>query len=197
MSRPLPVDRRVRGAGGGFLPIRPCYFYSREGCFELFQKPRSTGLWYPVRMTRESHTIVDESTADDLRLVLQVEGEPLATAGAASDVVVQMQAQLGLSREEILSELRGALESLRRNELEKIIIDRIREEPAGSRRYVASYVFRDFRNITEGIVWYDLPNGTTGPEDVPVLVRNKLRYEVHTKLTAGDPGAEALQRALR
>lgn len=145
----------------------------------------------------EGYTIVDESTGDDLCLVLQVEGQRSATARASFDVVTQMRDQFGVSREEIHRELRDALESMHRNELEKVTIDRIREEPSDSRRFVASYIFRDFRSVSEGIVWYDLPNGTTGPEDVPALIRNKLRYEVHAKLTAGDPGAEALQRALR
>ncbi|XXY50716.1 hypothetical protein WME91_06185 [Sorangium sp. So ce269] len=130
-------------------------------------------------------------------MAFHVEGKPSATAGASSDVVAQMQAQLGMSTEEIRSELKRALESLYRNELEKVAIDRIREDPPNSRRFVASYVFRDFRDITRGIVWYDLPNGTTGPDEVPALVRNKLRYDVHARLTAGGSGAEALLRALR
>jgi hypothetical protein len=147
-------------------------------------------------MTEEGYKIVDESIGDDLRLALHVEGQRSATAGAPADVVIQMQAQLGVNREQIILELKSALESLRRNELDKAIVDRIREEPPGSRRFIASYIFRDFRSVTEGIVWYDLLNGTTGPDDVPAIVRNKLRYEVHLKLTAGDPGAEALRRAL-
>ncbi len=148
-------------------------------------------------MSRDVYEIVDESKGDDLRLVLRVKGEAAATASALSDVVTQMQAQLGMTREEILADLGRALESLHRNELDKVTVQRLQERTAGSRYYVASYISRDFKNITEGIIWYDLPNGTTGPKDVPALVRNKLRYEVHGLLTAGNASAEALQKALR
>ncbi len=148
-------------------------------------------------MSRDVYEIVDESKGDDLRLVLWVKGEAAATAGAPSDVVTQMQAQLGMTREEILADLGRALESLHRNELDKVTVQRLQERTSGSRYFVASYIFRDFKDITEGIIWYDLPNGTTGPNDVPALVRNKLRYEVHGRLTAGNASAEALQKALR
>ena len=148
-------------------------------------------------MSRDVYEIVDESKGDDLRLVLRVEGEAAATAGAPSEVVTQMQAQLGMTREDVLAELGSALVSLHRNELDKVTVKRLQEHPVGSRYYMASYIFRDFRNITEGVIWYDLPNGTTGPNDVPALVRNKLRYEVHGLLTAGNASAEALQKALR
>jgi hypothetical protein len=148
-------------------------------------------------MADDVYEIVDESNGDDLRLVLRVEGEAAAAAGAVSDVVAQMRDQLGMTREDVLTELRGALASLHRNELDKVTVQRVRERTAGSRYFVASYIFRDFKNVTEGIIWYDLPNGTTGPSDVPALVRNKLRYEVHSLLTAGNASAEALRRALR
>jgi hypothetical protein len=148
-------------------------------------------------MRQIAYEIVDESSGDDLRMVLRVEGEASATADAPADVVAEMRDQLGLAREDILLELTSALKRLHENELDKIAIERLREKTPGSRHFIASYVFRDFRNVTEGIVWYDLPNGTTGPDDVPALVRNKLRYVVHAKLAEGNASADALQRALR
>ncbi|AUX28649.1 MULTISPECIES: hypothetical protein [Sorangium] len=148
-------------------------------------------------MSRDTYEIVDESSGDDLRLVLRVEGEAAATASASSDAVTQMRDQLGMTREDVLAELRNALESLHRNQLDKVTIQRLREQTEGSRYFIASYISRDFNKVTEGIIWYDLPNGTTGPSDVPALVRNKLRYDVHGHLTAGNASAEALRRALR
>lgn len=148
-------------------------------------------------MSQDAYKIVDESNGDELRLVLLIEGKAAATAAATSDVVVQMQGLFGVAREAVLAELGAALERIYRNELDKVTIQRLRERAEGSRYFVASYIFRDFKNISEGIIWYDLPNGTTGPDNVPALVRNKLRYEVHSLLTSGNAGAEALQRALR
>jgi hypothetical protein len=148
-------------------------------------------------MSRDTYEIVDESSGDNLRLVLRVEGQVVATAGARAEVVTQMHSQLGVTREGLLSELRSSLESLHRNELDKVTIEHLRERAPGSLYFMSSYLFRDFKNITPGVIWYDLPNGATGPDDAPALVRNKLRYEVHAKLTAGNPNAEALQRALR
>lgn len=148
-------------------------------------------------MSRDVYEIIDESSGGELRLVLRVEGQTAATAGASSNVVTQMHAELGVTREDLILELKRSLESLHRNELDKVTIERLQERPPGSRSFVASYVFRDFRDVTPGVIWYDLPNGTTGPDNVPALVRNKLRYEVHAKLTAGNASAEALRRALR
>mgnify|MGYP001439187499 CR=1 FL=1 len=148
-------------------------------------------------MSQDGYEIVDQSSGDDLRFVLLVEGVQAATAGASSDVVVQMGSSLGVTREYVASTLKSALESLHRNELDKVTIERLEERPPGSRYFVASYIYRDFRDITEGLVWYDLSNGTTGPDATPSLVRNKLRYEAHRMLTAGNASAEALQKALR
>ena len=148
-------------------------------------------------MSKDIYEIVDESSGRDLRFVLMVEGEAAAAAGASAHVVSQMEASLGVTREDVVSDLKGALESFHSNELDKVTIGRLQERTPGSRYFVASYVFRDFRNITEGVIWYDLPNGTTGPSDVPSLVRNKLRYDAHRRLTDGNASAEALQKALR
>lgn len=142
-------------------------------------------------------TIEDESHDGDLVLALMVEGQRTATARASADVLVQMEHQLGTTPAEVGQDLRGALERLHANGLDKVEISRLREEPAGSRRFVASFVHRDFRDVVEGIVWYSMPDGRTGPEAVPVLVRNKLRYEVHTRLAGESKAASDLLKAMQ
>ncbi len=142
-------------------------------------------------------TIEDVSHDGDLVLTLVVEGQRTATARTSADVLAQMQAQLGVDRAEVEADLRAALERLHGNELEKVTIGRLREDAARGRCFVASFVYRDFRDVLEGVVWYSMADGRTGPEDVPVLVRNKLRYEVHTKLVGENQAASDLLKAVR
>jgi hypothetical protein len=132
-------------------------------------------------------------------LVAEVVGanKVFAAAKADQNVVAQMRDQFGLSRDDVRAELKAALEQLHRNELDNISIQRIREEPPGSRQFIATFIFHELREIREGVVWYDLARSDTGPEDVPVLVRNKLRYAVHTQLVKGNDAAEALLKVLQ
>lgn len=53
------------------------------------------------------------------------------------------------------------------------------------------------REVIAGVVWYDVSVGTTGPETLPALVRNKLRYAVHEQLVKGNAAAEELLKAVR
>jgi len=141
--------------------------------------------------------IQDESRDGDLVLVHLVEGQRVATARASGATLEQMAAQLGAQRADVERELRSALERLHANELERVTISRMREEPAGSGKFVASFVFRDFRDVSEAMVWYSVPDGTTGPDDVPVLVRNKLRYEVHSRLVGENQAAQDFLKVVR
>jgi hypothetical protein len=142
-------------------------------------------------------TIQDESRDGDLSLALVVEGQRTATARASADVLAQLGSQLGVTRAEVERDLRSALERLHANELEKVTVSRLREAPAESRRFVASFLHRDFRDVIEGVVWYTIPDGRTGPDDAPPLVRNKLRYEVHTRLVGENKAAGDLLKAVR
>ena len=141
--------------------------------------------------------IRDESSGDSIELRLYIEGLSWATARAGVDEVSLMQAQLGRRRQDIAQDLRGALERLHANQLEKVAIASLKEDPVGSRRFVASYLYRDHRELTGGIVWYNVATGVTGPEFVPALVRNKLRYAVHQDLVKGNAAAEELLKAVR
>jgi hypothetical protein len=148
-------------------------------------------------MNEKEFSIEDASDAERLRLVLHVDGKPHADATATLPVVHDLCATFGISEEQVLAELRGALKALFANELENVRIDRFREEPAGSQRFVAKYTLRDYRDISEGIVWYDLNKGETGPEPVPAIVRDKMRYVAHEKLVAGNEAAEKLRELFR
>lgn len=141
--------------------------------------------------------IRDESTGGDVVLALYVEGARTAVARAEADVLEQMQVELGRTPVNVAAELRVALERLHANELEKVEIGDLKEKPPGSRRFVAAYTYRDRREVTEGVIWYDVGAGTTGPETVPALVRNKLRYAVHEQLVKGNAAAEELLKAVR
>jgi len=143
------------------------------------------------------HEITEEHLDGGLVLTLRVEGELVATARASADVLDQMKAQWGTTSESVAGELRTALERYHADALEKVTIDAFHEAPERSRRFVATFTFKDFRNVAKGIAWYDMRTGETGPADVPALVRNKLRYVVHDLLTADDPTAKELRRILR
>jgi hypothetical protein len=130
-------------------------------------------------------------------LALYVEGARSATARADADVLNQMRVELGRERADVMAELRAALERLHANALEKVVLGALKEERPGSRRFLASYVYRDHRDVTEGVVWYDVGTGVTGPESVPALVHNKLRYAVHEQLVKGNAAAEQLLKALK
>lgn len=141
--------------------------------------------------------IRNESSGEDLVLSLFVEDSRVATARADADVLDQMHGQLGRSRADVEADLRSALESLHANQLEKVTLANLREAPPGSLRFVASYIYRDFREVTEGVVTYDVSTSATGPDNVPALVRNKLRYAVHERLVKGNPNAEELLKVFR
>jgi hypothetical protein len=132
-------------------------------------------------------------------LVAEVTGadKVFATARADENIVAQMGHQFDLSRKKIRDELEAALWKLHKNELDKVSIDRVHEEVPGSRQYIATFILRDLHELRAGVVWYDLATGDTGPDDVPALVRNKLRYAVHAQLVKGNDAAEALLKVLQ
>lgn len=141
--------------------------------------------------------IRDESAGSDIVLSLFIENARWATARASGDVVEQMQQQFGRTRDDVAGDLRTALTDLAANELEKVTLRDLAETPPGGLRFAALYVHRDHREVTEGVVWYDVGSGTTGPDAVPALVRNKLRYAVHERLVKGNANAEELLKVFK
>lgn len=127
-----------------------------------------------------------------LWLELVVEGEVTGTARASADALESMRLQLGLDRHGVAGELSTALEKLLRNQLEKVTLSEPVEDPTRPLRFRASYAYRDHRNVEAGLVWYDVSSSETGPEELSAIVRNKMRLEVHRKLTGSGGAARAL-----
>ncbi len=127
-----------------------------------------------------------------LRLELVVEGEVVATAGASADVLHSMDRVLGLDRQSVVSELRNALEDLLKDRLDKVTVSDPREDLTRPLRFHARYTYRDHTNVETGLVWYEVKTSATGPEGLSAIVRNKMRLEVHRKLTSDGGAARAL-----
>ena len=119
-----------------------------------------------------------------IRLELRVEGKRVATASAAADVLDDMQHLLGLTREVVAADLRSSLVDLLKNQLEKVTLTALQEDPETPLKYRCKYTYRDFDDVYSGLVWYDVQASETGPEAVPAIARNSLRHEVHRLLTS-------------
>ena len=127
-----------------------------------------------------------------LRLELVVESDVVATAGASADVLESMERLLGLDRESVATELSVSLEELLKNRIEKVTLADLQEDPGKPLRFHARYTYRDHTNVEAGLVWYDVETSGTGPEELSAIVRNKMRLEVHRKLTTSGGAARAL-----
>ncbi len=145
-------------------------------------------------MTQELHFEITDVEAGDagLRLELRVEGQRIAVASAAAEVLDAMQASLSLSREDVTVELRGALRDHLSRKLAQVTLDPPQADPPGSLRFISRYLLRDGDTISTGVVWYDVETSETGPEALPAAVRNKLRHEVHRSLTKEGTHARAI-----
>lgn len=128
------------------------------------------------------------SETGGVRLALLVEGAVVATASASGEILHDMQAMLGLTRDAVVTNLRDALLDVLRTQDQLVQIDSIVEEQGRALRFIGRYTHRLRNELQAGIVWYDVNTSMTGPEDVPAVVRNKMRFEVHRRLT-GDSGA--------
>jgi hypothetical protein len=127
-----------------------------------------------------------------LVLELRVEGERLATARASADVLAQMTADFGTARDGMRTFLEETLLRSLKQQLGKVEVSQPKAIPAGGLRFVSRYVYRDFDTIHTGVVWYDVPLSTTGPENLAAVVRNKMRSEVHRLLTEASPNARSI-----
>lgn len=134
-----------------------------------------------------------------LTLELTIEGARLVRASANEDVIEQMKSQFGFSRQDVVEELRRSLESYLKNQLAIVKISDPEEDPVQRLRFVSrfSLLSRENNDIRAGVVWYDVPGSTTGPEDLPAIVRNRMRLEVHQKLTSSGSEARGLVELLR
>lgn len=127
-----------------------------------------------------------------VRLVLRVEGTDIASASAEGDIVHDMGVLLGLQRDTIVEDLRAALLDVLRTQGQSVHVDSIVEEQGRPLRFNGRYTHRLRNELQTGIVWYDVNTSVTGPDTVPAVVRNKMRFEVHRQLTGADGSARAL-----
>ncbi len=125
-------------------------------------------------------------------LELWVDGACVSTATASANVLEQMAVDLGTAREDMRALLEEKLVENFKQQLAKVELTPPKAIPAGGLRFVSRYVYRDFGNVYAGVVWYDVPTGKTGPEDLSALVRNKMRTEVHRHLTEASPNARVI-----
>ena len=132
----------------------------------------------------------DEST----RLVLlhPDSGEVQAKATASAAALKEAQAVFGKSRQQVERALRDALADLDAGRLKKVVLNDLKEEPTEPLHFVAWYIYRDYKDISFGVVHYDLRRSTTGPDDVPTSVRNRLRFDTHKMLVSGNEEADRL-----
>jgi hypothetical protein len=108
-----------------------------------------------------------------------------------------MERQLGMRRDAVRDILAAALTDHLKHQLAKVEVTPPQAAPPGTLRFVSRYTYRDFDDISVGVVWYDVQTSTTGPDDLPAVVRNKMRFEVHSKLTAQSPNARGMVDLLK
>jgi len=148
----------------------------------------------------ELYDIRERTDLDGLCLELFVEEKRIARAGASADILDAIEQQLGFDRQDIFNNLSQALADNLKNQLDKVTVTEPTEDPGHPLRFWAKYTFRNHQdtghdhqyNIGTGLVWYDVNTSITGPEGLSVIVRNKMRLEVHRKLTGHGSSARAL-----
>jgi len=128
-----------------------------------------------------------------LRLALLVEGKQIATAGAGLNALDAMAQLYGLDREAVAADLRERLRELLKHQLDQVSVKDVTEEVDRPLRFHARYTCREAANhVDTGTVWYDVNTSDTGPDELPAIIRNKMRLEVHRKLTSQGSAARAL-----
>jgi hypothetical protein len=127
-----------------------------------------------------------------LDLELWVEGSRVARARVSAEVLRKIEETLGTSREEVKVDLKQRLQDVIKIQGQFVELSEPIESPEDSLRFVSRFVWRLHDELSTGIVWYDVTESATGPESLSIVVRNKMRYEVHRKLTEPDGAARAL-----
>jgi len=123
-----------------------------------------------------------------LLLGLHAEGKRIATARARAEPWSGDE-RLGWKAADVRALLEEALVGYLMSQYAKVDLAPPVRSPADGRRFVSRYVYRDADDISVGLVWYDASSSATGPDDLPTIVRSKMRFEVHRKLTEKRPSA--------
>jgi hypothetical protein len=145
--------------------------------------PMENAIGYEIR---------DASNEDGLRFELLIEGMRVATAAASAAMVHDLQTDLGFSRDQVIAQLKTSLKDALRSQQQSVEITDIREREGEELRFVGRFRHRLAGEIASGVVWYDVPASETGPDNLPAVVRNKMRFEVHRMLTSEGSVARAL-----
>jgi hypothetical protein len=127
-----------------------------------------------------------------LAFELLVEGSRLGRASASVDILADMHAMLGMDREAVATTLRTALVDYLKHQLATVTVSEPVEDSQRKLRFASRFTLRQGDHVQAGVVWYDVTESTTGPDSLPAVVRNKMRHEVHRKLTEPGSAARAL-----
>lgn len=103
-----------------------------------------------------------------------------------------MRVTLGMETSEVTEHLKQALITALKSQEQDVEVTEVTEDSTRPLRFRGHYTHRFHGEIATGVVWYDLTSSTTGPDDVPAVVRNKLRSEVYRLLTSAGTAARAL-----
>ncbi len=136
--------------------------------------------------------IRDCSPQDAIHLEAWVEGSRVATARVADTTLADLHIHAGVSRAELLQQMREMLEQYVTDRHRLIEIGPIREDPPGSLKFQAPYCSIERGEATAGVVRYDVSTSVTRPEDISPFIRNKMRTEVHRRLVPKGSAAEEL-----
>lgn len=190
------IDERRgrRGCGHGHPPK------GRLGSSALGELEHARVAPHDPRCHRQQ--VADEALAYEIResagadrglfLELIVEGMCVARASASGHMLADMEAERGLSRETVAQQLKKALLDALRFQGQFVEVVHIIEDPSQPLRFSGRYTHRVRGEVATGLVWYDVETSATGPADLPAVVRNKMRFEVHRKLTDDGSAARAL-----
>lgn len=140
-------------------------------------------------MANISYQIEEKEVEDGVRLELSIEGKTIATASASHTILHDLFTIMGKDRQTVIQDLTNSLIQLLESNLSKVSISDIKEDSNNHGKFFAVYTFQKEASISRGVVWYDLKKSETGPENLSVIVRNRMRHEVHKYLTS--PGTAA------
>jgi hypothetical protein len=114
----------------------------------------------------------------------------LARATASPDMMSALHTELGLHRGTVIAERSKSLMGVLKTQRQFVEIADIKEHPP--LRFTARFTHRLKDQFSTGTVWYDVPSSTIGPDELPPVVRNEMRFEVLRRLTSDGAAARAL-----
>ncbi len=136
--------------------------------------------------------IRDHSPQNAIHLEAWMEGDRVATARVDDTTLADLHTYTGISRAELLQQMREMLEQYVTDRHRMIELGPIKEDPPGSLKFQASYRSIEQGEATAGIVHYNVSTSVTHPKDISPFIRNKMRTEVHRHLVPRGSAAEEL-----